>query len=221
MQKYTTRSKDAKPGMVFNKLTLISLYSPPRPGVHPKWLCLCECGKETVVSYGNLKNAHTASCGCVLKGKIRTMNKTHGYCGSITYNSWQAMKRRCSENNPFNGYSPSKYLEKGIKFCERWDSFENFLEDMGERPGRGYSLDRIDNNKDYCLENCKWSTFKEQSRNKDDNVFLEFNGERKTIAEWAEILNIPPARISARIKKLGWSIEKTLTEPKQGSQKNK
>lgn len=213
MPKYEIKAKDAKPGMVFGKLTLISLFSPPSFGVHAKWKCKCECGQETVVGFGNLKSGHTESCGCLLKSKIKTMNKTHGFCGTSTYRSWQGMKRRCNENQLLNSGNPSKYLEKGIKFCERWEKFENFLEDMGERPGREYSLDRIDNNGDYCPENCKWSTFKEQAVNKDNNVRWFFNGQEKTVTEWAEELGVPNSLLYARVDKLGWSVEKTLSTP--------
>ena len=96
------------------------------------------------------------------------------------------------------------YGGKGIKVCERWNTFENFLKDMGERPGKKYSLDRIDLNKDYCPENCRWATHFEQARNRSLCVYLTINGKRQTVKEWALEVGIKRQTIERRLK-LGWS----------------
>jgi len=100
------------------------------------------------------------------------------------------------------------------------DGFINFLKDMGPRPSKQYSLDRIDNNKGYCKENCRWATIKEQTRNRKNNVNITFNNETKCISDWANIYNLKRNTISDRIFKYNWSTEKALTTPTKNS-KNK
>ena len=107
--------------------------------------------------------------------------KKHGKSNTSAYRSWNCMKERC--NNP-NSSNYRNYGGRGIKICERWlNSFENFYEDMGDRP-LNMTLDRIDNNKNYYKENCKWSTNKQQFRNKTNSRFIEFNGEKACLAEF-------------------------------------
>lgn len=125
------------------------------------WFCLCECGTEDVpVSSKHLRSGHTKSCGCL----ILDVKTTHGMCYSREYASRHAMIDRCE--NPNNPSFPN-YGGRGIKVCDRWrNSFENFLEDMGLRP-EGKTLDRWpDNDGDYELSNCKWSTPLEQQQNR-------------------------------------------------------
>ena len=133
------------------------------------WLCKCECGKYKEVNSKDLLRKHTKSCGC-LNNEKRTQTgkstKTHGHtCDrkqTLTYNSWMSMKYRCL-NPKQKGYE--YWGGRGITICERWMKFENFLEDMGERP-EGMTLDRIDNDGNYEHSNCKWSTLKEQNNNR-------------------------------------------------------
>jgi hypothetical protein len=111
--------------------------------------------------------------------------------------------------------SSKNYLGKGIKVCERWKSFENFLIDMGKRP-KGMTIDRIDNSLNYCPENCRWATTLEQGRNRSNNHRLEFQGETLCLSEWEEKLGLKKGLICCRLSK-GWSIEKTLTTPTRKS----
>jgi len=104
------------------------------------------------------------------------------------------------------------YGARGIKVCERWRTFENFLADMGERPA-GMSIDRVDNAKGYEPGNCRWATDTEQHRNRTDNKFLTFQGKTLTIAGWAELLGIDRHTLADRIRKSGWTVEKALTTP--------
>ena len=115
------------------------------------------------------------------------------------------MKARCGKKTDKN------YGGRGISVCDRWlNSFEAFLEDMGERPA-GTSIDRIDNDGNYCPENCKWATMPEQSRNRRTCVFATVGGEKLTITDWAKKLQVSPFTIYSRINKFGDSPEAAVT----------
>lgn len=127
------------------------------------------------------------------------------------YRSWCSMKTRCT--NP-NHEAYNRYKNKGI--CDRWlgeDGFKNFYEDLGPRPD-GYTLDRIDNNKGYSPDNCRWSSIKEQGNNRNDNIRIEYNGEEHTIAEWAEKAGLKYTTLHERLR-LGMTIEQALHQKLQ------
>lgn len=111
-----------------------------------------------------------------------------------TYRSWESMRQRCYCKSSPSYYN---YGERGIKVCERWDTYAYFLEDMGERPA-GHSIDRLDNNKDYCKENCKWSTRKEQANNRRDNHLVG----GMTLTQFAEQHNITPNTVYYHMKRV-------------------
>lgn len=138
--------------------------------------------------------------------------KTHGHStkstASRTYTTWAMMKNRCKNKNAPNY---PRYGGRGITYCERWEQFENFLEDMGDRP-EGKTLDRIDTNSNYCPENCKWSSVKEQQRNTRTTKFFTYNGETKCLSEWSEILGIKKATLIYRIKY--WPIDHAFSNIK-------
>ena len=124
------------------------------------WKCKCDCGKETFVSSSSLRSGNTQSCGCLNKELVTT----HGMKNTSEYRSWQSMKDRCYNPN-YNQFKD--YGGRGIIVCDRWkDSFENFFSDMGPKPSNKHSIDRIDNDGNYELGNCKWSTAREQVRNR-------------------------------------------------------
>lgn len=130
---------------------------------HPRFLCKCDCGNEVVVLGTNLRRNHTTSCGCVHKENTSNAKKTHGMRKTPTYKTWCSMKERCL--NP-NSNSYEGYGSDGISIHQPWiECFENFLKDMGERPG-GTSLDRIDPSKGYAPDNCRWADASNQAFNK-------------------------------------------------------
>jgi hypothetical protein len=178
------------------------------------WLCRCECGTEKVVSGQALRIGTSKSCGCLMRELSTTRSTRHG-CASggmanPAHRAWSDMKSRCY--NPRNNRY-YRYGARGIQVCDRWlHSFENFLADMGPRPSPKHSIDRIDNDKDYCPENCKWSTAREQARNRSSCRYLEHNGRRMLISDWAAELGVNRALLTKRLKR-GWSVEQTLTTP--------
>lgn len=135
-------------------------------------------------------------------------NKTHGLSKKIPeYAAWENMKRRCyyPKHNRFDHYGG-----RGIIVCERWKySFVNFLSDMGMRPSPKHSLDRIDVNKNYEPQNCKWSTAVEQANNKTTTRYLTINEQTKSITEWANIYKIKPLIVLKRIGR-GWPLDERL-----------
>jgi len=162
----------------------------------------CHCGKQFEARIDSVTLAGHG-CGCSINiprhGYAKKGNQHH------LYGIWNSMRTRC-ENPKAHAY-PS-YGGRGIKVCERWHDFMNFLEDMGE-PSKGMSLDRIDNDGNYEPDNCRWASTSEQQRNTRRNHFLEFKGERKTVAEWANIVGLTGATIYKRLKR-GWTIEDAL-----------
>lgn len=125
---------------------------------------------------------------------------------------WKGMKKRCYQKTE----NDKSYRLKGIIVCDRWlHSFDNFYVDMGPRPTTKHSIDRIDNDGNYEPSNCRWATATEQSRNQSKTKFLEFNGERRCVSEWAEILGVCESLIRHRITS-GWTVEDALTKGKHG-----
>jgi hypothetical protein len=177
-----------KKGDVFGRLTVLG------DSDSKKHLCICVCGKEIRVFRYNLLSGNTRGCGCIRDKKARERMTTHGKCGTRVYKSWQHAKERCC--NP-NDKRYKDYGGRGITFCERWERFENFYEDMGDPP-KGMSIERIDNDKGYSPENCKWADKIQQGSNKRNNIFIELNGERLTVAEWSKMTGILSATILAR-----------------------
>ncbi|KVI49651.1 MULTISPECIES: hypothetical protein [Enterobacter cloacae complex] len=169
-------------------------------------LCACDCGNEKSINYRNLIYGKSKTCGCSWGKNL----KKHGDYKSLTYGSWQAMLARC--NNKNNG-KYFLYGGRGISVCERWAKYENFLLDMGERPSKNHSIDRIDVNKGYSPENCRWASQKQQCRNKRDNRFIATPSGEMTVAEAAEKYNLNRSTIFNRLAR-GKTDSEALLPPK-------
>lgn len=170
-----------------------------------RYLSVCECGTSKVITGSLMSQGVVLSCGCLKRERMISRNTKHNGCGTSTYETWQGMKSRCTNQNQ-SAYA--NYGARGITFDSAWDEFAAFVADMGERPN-GCTLERIDNDKGYSKENCKWATNAEQSRNTRQNVNLTFNGKTQCMTDWAKELAIPYPTIQDRVRK-GWSVEKTL-----------
>lgn len=121
------------------------------------------------------------------------------------YGSWYNMKSRC--NNP-NYKNFHLWGGRGITYDKSWEKFDNFAKDMASTYKNGLSLDRIDNDGNYCKENCKWSTSKEQNNNRSDNRMIQYRGIKKTLAQWVEYLGLRSSTVRQRFYVYKWDIEK-------------
>lgn len=201
-------------GLKFGRLTAVRRL-PREPGSRSqtRWVCSCECGAEATVTLGDLKSGKTSSCGCRRAAVSKTRMTTHGATANGqwtgTYTTWAGMKQRCQSPND-NNYP--YYGGRGIRVCERWQTFENFLADMGERPP-GMSIDRINPNGDYEPGNCQWANGTRQSRNRsmcklDPESVNEIRGRHEhgeSMASIARRLHISSGLVYSVVNRLSWA----------------
>lgn len=204
-------------GEKHDRLLVVSFYGKDE-GNRSKWLCKCDCGKECVVDGYRIRTGKTKSCGCLSVEKARERSTKHGMSSSRIYFIHNTMNERCF--NP-NATEYNNYGGRGIIVCDEWKGrkgFEKFLEWSMEN---GYkdnlTIDRIDVNGNYEPNNCRWITQKEQCNNTRKNKVLEYKGEKHTLTEWCEILEIPYGRTKKRLN-LGWSVEKAFETNKMKNQ---
>ena len=201
----------------FGRLTVIS--QEKSKGGKTIWKCLCDCGNITTVTSTNLTCGKINSCGCLRKEQITNRNTTHNLTKTQIYKVWKSIKQRC-----YNKKLPcyKNYGGRGIFVCKEWkDNFESFykwsmengyFEDKGEYKTNLLTIDRIDNNKDYSPQNCRWVDRKIQARNKRGVRNIYYNGEELCLSEWCEMLNLNYRTIIGRLSR-GWSVEKSFETP--------
>lgn len=203
-------------GKKFNMLTALS--QEPTINYVKKFRCICDCGNYTVVEKSRLINGVIKSCGCLTKKSVSERAKIHGdntlNGQKRLYRIWHNMKQRCKNQNNHNF---ERYGGRGITFCKEWENYKNFKKWSEEN---GYEenlfLDRINNDGDYCPENCRWVDSDIQMNNTRRNVFVEYKGEKFTLAQLAKKYNLKYSTLQTRIKKLGYSIEKAVETPMSG-----
>lgn len=198
-----------KPGLVVGRLTVKEFVGYDKYKAL-LWLCQCECGNTSVVRGYALLGAITLSCGCLIGDATSARVIQHGLSHTPEYRSWNAMMRRCLNPASKNWV---EYGSRGITVCERWQTFEMFLADIGQRPTPKHTLERVDNAKGYEPDNCVWATRKTQSRNRRSVPLVEHDGQKRCVAEWAEITGIHPETIRNRLHRNGWTAERALTTP--------
>lgn len=184
------------------------------------WRCKCECGKYINVRSDCLNGTHTLSCGCYHKERVSESGKKngskikHGESKERLFNIWYLIKYRCEDES-----SPAykNYGGRGIAVCKDWSDEETgYFEFKKWALENGYNpqltIDRIDNDGDYEPSNCRWADNITQGNNKRTNVFIEYDGVRKSISQWADSLGISKKVLYRRIE-LGWDIERAFTQP--------
>lgn len=179
------------------------------------WRCVCDCGKEVIVT-GSQLNGKQQSCGCIRSEITKkhpvdwTINITHNDSGKVRakeYNTWSSMIQRCTNKNHV---AYKNYGGRGIDVCAEWrDSYENFLSDMGRKPSKHHSIERINVDGGYSKDNCIWATYTDQQNNRRDTCYVTFSGERMSVAELYKKFQIPNRTLYNWYEK---SIDKDLTK---------
>lgn len=197
-------------GKKFGKLTVLGRVENDR-NHRAQWLCQCECGKARVMNSRDLRRIHNPSCGC----DIHRRETPYPYKHSRLYDVWSRMKSRCY--NPDSSDYPN-YGGRGISMCDEWrDSFQTFetwsvAEGYDADAPKGQcTIDRIDNNGNYCPDNCRWVDNKTQSLNRRTNRLITYKGETKTLEEFSQEYGLKRATIARRLD-AGWEVERALTE---------
>lgn len=197
-------------GKRFGKLIAIRINGKTNAGNY-KWLCSCDCGKETTVSSVSLRSGSIVSCGCHIREVTAKRNLTHGQTKTRLHRTWSNMKTRCGNKNAINFQN---YGGRGISVCDEWKS--DFIAFRDWAIANGYSdqltIDRIDNDGNYSPENCRWITSFEQQSNKRSNRNICIDGKKKTVTEWGRVYKIPPVAIWARLNR-GWNPVAAVKTP--------
>ena len=194
-------------GQKFALLTIIGRVKNDAKG-KAYWKCLCDCGKITIVSGSNLRSGAVKSCGC-LRHKEKD---THHLSNTRLYRIWNAVIQRCNNKEH---WAYKYYGAKGINVCEEWRN--DFLAFYKWAMENGYSekltIDRIDNEKDYSPQNCRWVDRKVQANNRTFCKMIEYDGKTQSLMQWCEELSLNYKRIHSRLYRLGWSFEKAISTP--------
>ena len=177
------------------------------------WKCKCDCGNEKLIKGIALIRGKSRSCGCFKTDICKNRFYKHGMHDTKVYQSWEAMIGRC-ECKSNTGYE--NYHKRGITVCDEWkNSFETFYEYVSKLEhfgADGYSLDRINNNEGYKPGNVRWADRNTQNNNTSRNIYIELNGETKTLAQWVRLYNIKYYTVLYRMRR-GWSAYEALTMP--------
>lgn len=209
----TTRKKHEKlkSGTRFGRLTTTGNFTYKGKAIY--YEVICDCNTKKYVAVGSLRNGCCKSCGCLNIDMVIARSKTHGMAKSKEYKAWAGAKERVTNNNSHNW---QEYGGRGITMCQEWqDSFESFynymLENHGKHPGKGYSIDRIDNEGNYEPGNVRWANSRTQTLNSRHSKRLTFKGKTQSMIDWSKELGINYRTLSSRINIYNWSVERALT----------
>ena len=195
-------------GKRFNSLTVVG-FKPRQTssGNQWFWICKCDCGTEKTMVPGNVITGHSKTCGC---GKKRGCVAKRDDAGKKLHKIWRGMLERCGRDTE----QYRRYYGRGIKVCDEWHDYKNF-ENWANENGyvAGLSIERTDNDGDYSPENCKWIDRSLQARNRGTTLWVHYDGRTMSLAEACEITNMPYKQVFSRIKYLGWTVERALSQP--------
>lgn len=204
---------DENIGKRFGKLTIVS-FDHSGEWYEKFYLCKCDCGSKKVVRIKCLRRGDTKSCGCIQREMMRT-RPGHRMSKTRFYRIYAGIRKRCLSETCGNY---ADYGGRGIKVL--WKSFDEFKEDMyesylqhiNEFGERNTSINRVDNDGNYCKENCEWETCQRQTYKKRSSIMITYRGEVKCLAEWAKEYNVSQSRLRQRINKLGWSFDRAIAQ---------
>lgn len=211
-------------GKKFGRLTAVYAYKDPS-GRRFVWHCQCDCGGEKEVCSSSLTSGRTRSCGCIHRESLAERNTSHGHTKERLYRVWKGMKARCFIKSH---KSYPRYGGRGITVCDEWNNdylaFRTWAFANGYDPNSAYmqcTIDRINHDGNYCPENCRFVGNIVQANNTSRNIHLEYNGEVKTTAEWARIMNVPVSRLYCRMGRQDLTTEELLKLPRYGPRAKK
>lgn len=202
-------------GQRFGRLTVIDEAgdSKHEKNCHVKWLCQCDCGKVVSVKSNSLRNGATLSCGCYHSDRVIETHTKHGMCAHRLYGIYRGMIQRC--NNP-NAPRYDRYGGRGITVCDEWQGKQGFTTFCNWALSNGYkeeyTIDRIDNDKGYSPDNCRWADKETQENNKCTNHYVTYCGQKKTLSQWGRINGLKKSTIQGRIYR-GWNEIDAITLP--------
>lgn len=207
---HPVRLKD-RTGQKINKLTFVKFEFIKGGNTH--WLVKCDCGESKVVAATSVIKGDTKSCGCFRLERLRKTETNPGFKDGRSklklYGIWKGMIDRCCN---VKSKTYKYYGARGIKPCDEWLNPFKFEEDMGDRlPGT--TLERRDNSKGYCKDNCYWATKTEQTRNRRTTLFVTKGGISKTLKEWCDVEGVDYSLVKSRIRLMGWSVEDAIYQP--------
>lgn len=193
-------------GQKFGELTVVARASRNARG-YITWRCRCACGEEVVIDGGKLRAGVKTQCSASKHAALRGPPLTIKY--KSEYQSWENMRVRCTDTT-HKGYK--NYGGRGIKVCQEWQSFEQFLRDMGRKPHPKYTIERTNVDGDYEPGNCRWVSRQDQNRNKRNSVFVTYQGKRMLLIDLVEQLNLSRGVVYGRLK-AGWTLAQALALP--------
>lgn len=207
-------SKSVRVGEEFDRLMVMELVGVNSRGARV-WKCKCKCGNEVMAESRVLRKGGKRSCGCLPVELTKERSTIHGFArhdGSRPpeYGIWHNIHYRCENPNNKDWHN---YGGKGVKVCKRWADFVNFYDDMGPRPTSKHTIERKDGDGNYCPDNCVWAVMKVQQRNRNNNQLIEYEGEQKCLAEWAEILDMNYYNLWDRLFRSGWTVTMAFSTP--------